>query len=690
MKKYIYLATSAAMIAAATSCDLDEVYKNQLDPEVVFTTTDGFNGVVNSCYENLYYLYGKEDGIPMMEAGDLWTNGSATGSAWKECINNYEWNTEVGPNKVVCEALYATIAYCNTAIDYQSECSNYGVAAGSAPDSSSEAALKAKVAEAYFLRGFSYYHIVEQWGSMQMTLSSIAKTGAMTGCYRNTEEEIYDQIISDLMNAYQYLPASQGEDRGRATKYAAAAMLCKAWIQRTRLERDLKENPDGKSKWYSTVTNSGAVEYTTQQCADSAFKYAKIVINESPYSLYASTDTESGSTQEWAGDNNKDNKEFIFVEAIDHVFGYNPEGWNRGRTRQYYMMSISNAAADFGIASEGLRYGRANTTRVRPTLWLLQDCFDPKPQKGDLANVVYTDDRTREATPDTRFADSFYYKYYIGSSSYPLAMDVLVRYGKDSAYFAASESRRNITGNVASGDKLKSSYPGMSYYADNTSAVAAETFELEDSPRALGCYTPNFAIDSAWAAKKWYLVAGLPSLDGTKQTGSFAYYQASGATSASSYYRSVFPSLKKLSPLKYVYTNQQCMNDFPIIRLTDIYLLAAECAVYSQNVDKSLALEYLNTVRRHAALSTDAAAMEVTSDALTIDYLAKERARELCGENWRWYDLKRMGLLTAEYLNGERKNVYGQSYQTKWYVRPVPQKLLDQMANPEEYGNNGY
>ena len=680
--KFLKYICVAAVIASMTACSLDETYKSELDQDVVYTTASGYNGLINACYLNLYYLYGKEDGIPMMEMGDLWQNGSATSSAWKECVNNYEWNTECGVNKVVWNALYATIAYCNTAIYYQDKCTNYSsdaeadsTATEGSSATSSAAEMKAKVAEAYFMRAFSYFHVVEQWGGVTLTTTSMAEEGAREYAYRSTEEEIYDQIISDLMIARASLPVSQGEERGRATKGAANAMLAKAWLQRTRLERDFAQNPNGKQDntqalWYSQVTNDTKVKYTSAQCADSAYKYAEEVINA--YSLYPSDDQSSGSTKEWSGDNNKNNQEFIFLEAIDHENGYNPEGWNRGRTRQYYMMGIGSAAENFGISGEGIRYGRSNTTRVHPTLWLLNDCFEPS-----------------ENTVDTRFNDTFYWKYYISKSSYPISYSNWIAYGKDpSAYNSRRASTYTITGNIKTGDQLKAQYPGMNYYADATTSLSAEVFEMEDNDAALGCYTPNWPLDSTWCAKQKFLCAGLPSLDGSVNTGIFAYFQENGSTAKSSYYRSLSPSLKKLSPLKYCYTNQQSLNDFPIIRLTDIYLVAAEATLISGH-NPAQGLEYLKAVRRHAALAKDADKI-CEGVQLSIDYLAKERARELCGENWRWYDLKRMGLLNSSYLNGERKNIYGQTYQTKWYVRPVPQQLLDQIANPDEYGSNGY
>ena len=62
-KGRFFIICSLLFSAALTSCDLDETNYTQLDQELVYGSEEGYQGLVNACYENLYYLYGKLDGI---------------------------------------------------------------------------------------------------------------------------------------------------------------------------------------------------------------------------------------------------------------------------------------------------------------------------------------------------------------------------------------------------------------------------------------------------------------------------------------------------------------------------------------------------------------------------------------------------------------------------------------------------
>lgn len=658
MKKAKYIITLFA-IGSLTACSLDETNYSSLDTDMAYSTKNGYQSLINACYENIYYMYGKSDGIGPMEMGtDLWKNGSRTGSNGDVTNYNENLTPSTGVIRTIWNALYCIVGYCNTAIYYQ----NHGKFTAEE--------IKPMAAEAYFMRAFANFHIVEQWGNVVLNTSSFATNGvAAERAERSSEEDFYNQIISDLKFASENLPVTQAE-RGRATKKAALAMLAKAYMQRTRLYAE------------------GSEKYIAY--ADSAFRTAtELIDNAGSYDcgLYQSTADRSGNSIEWDDENNKDNKEFLFLEAIDHVNGYNPEGWNRGRTAQYYMMK-STQSANFGVQAKSIRYGRDNATVWGPTYYLLHDCFEPKlPKTEKNEKLINLATNKNDRTADTRFEDAFYYKYHANGKTV-VKREILAHYKKDTLQNNPvtgrtglySMAKRTIKGCGLSGTEYNSKYPGANVYATgNLSGVKLEDASNDD---ALACYCPNWDLDTLETKYFLPLCVGLREQYDTipGKIGNQANY---------SYYRGVQPSLKKFRSFKYAYTEQYDMMDIPVIRLTDIYLIAAEAAIGRGTPADGL--PYLNAVRRHAAVSGDAAEMEVGMDCMNMDYILKERARELCGEQWRWYDLKRTGRLNAEYLSEEGKNPYITTFdKNKHIVRPIPQEFLDQIANASEFGTNGY
>ncbi|MBQ5903676.1 MAG: RagB/SusD family nutrient uptake outer membrane protein, partial [Alistipes sp.] len=212
--KNIFKAALVVLLASTTltSCELEEWNPSTVDLETAYKYKDGFESLVNYCYDGLYYFYGKIDGIGAMEMGtDLWdSEGKEVG------FTRYDsnMNTNMGTLKVLWNGFYATINYCNTAIYYAPMVQGYA----------SEQELNAKLAEAYFLRGWSNWHIVEQFGNVVLRTEPSSVTGPDNNPVRATEAAFYDQIIEDLKFAVDNLPVSQGADRGRVTKKAALGM----------------------------------------------------------------------------------------------------------------------------------------------------------------------------------------------------------------------------------------------------------------------------------------------------------------------------------------------------------------------------------------------------------------------------------------------------------------------------------
>jgi starch-binding outer membrane protein, SusD/RagB family len=81
--------------------------------------------------------------------------------------------------------------------------------------------------------------------------------------------------------------------------------------------------------------------------------------------------------------------------------------------------------------------------------------------------------------------------------------------------------------------------------------------------------------------------------------------------------------------------------NFRMIRLADVYLMYAE-VLNELNGERSLAVEYINKVRRRVNMSDLDAAMFNNYGSL-MEQIKHERLVELAGESVRWFDLDRWG-----------------------------------------------
>lgn len=150
----------------------------------------------------------------------------------------------------------------------------------------------------------------------------------------------------------------------------------------------------------------------------------------------------------------------------------------------------------------------------------------------------------------------------------------------------------------------------------------------------------------------------------------------------------LYPTMLKYQDTKRASINDPSVRPVIVYRLAETYLLAAEAAF--KLGDLAGAAEYINVVRKRAAYPTgDAAAIAITPDDVTLDYILDERARELAGEQTRWLDLVRTNKLI------ERVKLHnpdaGTNIQGKHILRPIPQSQIDRTITGDKYPQNtGY
>ncbi len=138
--------------------------------------------------------------------------------------------------------------------------------------------------------------------------------------------------------------------------------------------------------------------------------------------------------------------------------------------------------------------------------------------------------------------------------------------------------------------------------------------------------------------------------------------------------------------------NNICDVDFPIFRLSEIYLIYAEAVLRGgSGGDATTALSFINKIRGRAYANDPRSTLgNISSSELTLDFILDERARELYWEAHRRTDLIRYNkLTTGDYLWAWKGGVKeGMQADKKYNVFPIP--TSDKLANPNLEQNEGY
>lgn len=127
--------------------------------------------------------------------------------------------------------------------------------------------------------------------------------------------------------------------------------------------------------------------------------------------------------------------------------------------------------------------------------------------------------------------------------------------------------------------------------------------------------------------------------------------------------------------------------DFPVFRVSEMYLIAAEASIRAN--DLATALTKINVVRARAG-ATPFTTTDFSSQAVALQLLLDERGRELYWEGHRRTDLVRYGLLTTgTYLWPWKGGVAsGTAVDSKYNIFPIP--AANRTSNPNLDQNLGY
>ena len=591
MKYFKYKAVYIAVLTLSMlSCNkrLEEYNPSGATANATWSTPEGFITNVNGAYQEQRAWYGKEDGLLVSEGGtDLWFN--ANKSNYANQITRYEGLSAASPSSAgtLFRLFYRVINVCNAGIIRIDEAGFTDVAE-----------KNRRLGELRFLRGFYYWHIVEQFGGV--SLRTTETTEAELTATRSPVSAFYDLIISDLRFAADNLPVQSfwGSEYSRASKKSALGMLARAYLSRAYYATDATERNN-----YFTLARNTANDVIARKAE-------------------LGTDLWATPADLWNPANNKNNKESLYTisNSTNTALDYDA---NANRLHAWFLTQYSNKP---GLALS-IPYGYDNQRRLQPTRFLL-----------DLFNEQI-DGRYAASFQETWVANST----ATGTPAYTWTAANATTYGK-----AAS-----VVG---------------------TQVISGRDLALQ--------ITKNVVADKA--TKPWVLVDrnDLFNPNGTIKS------------------LTDFVALKKfLDYTRTVPNSQPGYNDIMVIRLAEMYLISAEAEMQLGNY--GAAATQLNVLRTRAAVKTPVnytAAMQVTAgDVQTggLDFILDERARELCGEHIRWFDLKRTGAAPdrptrfVDRIKADNPDIT--AVQMFHRLRPVPLTELNALQNAAEFGQNpGY
>src|SRR5690554_778631 len=662
MKKILISFAASALILAASSCSdyLEEEVKVGAAPELAFSTASGIEGLVANTYSFARGWYGKEAGLGLSEMGtDLFYYGYDNK---QKSLNSYNLTAESldgNTSDNACldqywELFYSAVDVCNRALKYVP-----------VNEFINDTKKDQFMAEAYFMRAFYYWHMVNIWGPIPY--NDQPQSEIIYAPERVSEEVIYSNMLADLDEAIRLFDAAgyNIKTEGRANYWAARALKARvllyvaSWLGESSLSGDYSGNLYEKAQAEAeAVIGSGIASFYDNYSDTWTMANEDIRQNqEAIWGISYSPDV-SGPANTIPKRYRKNNS----GDPLDYNGLITRTGYGRGGSAMLLMFAgmWNNGASDLGgngkeifvralgestfyithsvtgekvwVAEYYSPYSRG-FTRYLPSLYLFQS----------LEEIRATDQR-----PEATLQNAYTIAPGLEGSAqkYPSIQDTAIYYAP-------------LDGNSPDGQELQ--------------AWAKDRYRVQFMAGGdIPLYT---SMDPAIA---------LPT-DAAKETSDvygddrYNTYKIGGWCS--------FPGIKKFQNDVWdpnYPTPDISHRDAIVLRLAEMYLIKAECQLYTGN---GSALETLNELREIRAIEGQEEANKL-SGTVTLETVLHERALELCSEQQRWFDLKRTRTL-VDRVKAYNAQASGQ-VTANHLLRPIPQAQFDAITNESNTPGTGF
>lgn len=234
MKKLIYFLAIIGSTSMMTSCDnildkepLSQIIDESVDTTAAFTADDA-EAAMAAVYSGMKTSQAELFMLDHFVNGDAQSDNCYAGADNPDNFQIDDYKISSTNRNVSRDWAYffGLIGTCNKVIDATPTAE--GLDAGRRDEI---------IGEASFIRGYLYFGMVQLWGGVpivtkpvpEITSENFAEVYSILYPDSKTKEEVYVQIISDLITAVNQAPTAYGPTKMRATKAAAHAVLAKVY-----------------------------------------------------------------------------------------------------------------------------------------------------------------------------------------------------------------------------------------------------------------------------------------------------------------------------------------------------------------------------------------------------------------------------------------------------------------------------
>jgi starch-binding outer membrane protein, SusD/RagB family len=224
MKNILLKTWIVALVISFSSCvDLEEKPVGLLAPETLFQTPRDVEVAILGAYGWIASerLYGRQFVSALMLRSDMVDIGDRGTPAERQQVNDFNMDPNNGMVRAFWPYWYQTISAANAAIS------------GAESITAAPEVANALIAEARFVRAFSYYHLVRVFGEIPYIDYFVRDPQAVADISKTPVETVYQGIIADLQFAKEWLPDNWPNNiKSRPTKGTAASYLASVYLTR--------------------------------------------------------------------------------------------------------------------------------------------------------------------------------------------------------------------------------------------------------------------------------------------------------------------------------------------------------------------------------------------------------------------------------------------------------------------------